>query len=175
MGKHRIARIAAFALAVVGLQLPGAASADTASEGSREHCVAALAESGSADGDSAVLDFRCFDSFEESLEYDDGAQTRSSTAQAYTLLGVLYDYNDYGAPTLALYGNSGSCASGANYGFPRLAAYGWNNRAGSAKGHNGCAITFYLDPYYGGSTKSCFNSCWTLRALNNDASSVYFW
>lgn len=177
MGKHRFAWIAAFTLAVVGLQAPALATADTASEGPGEHCVAGLAtaESSPVEADSPVIDFRCFDTLAESLEYVSGHDQLASETEAATLLGVLYDYNDYGAPTLALYGSGGSCSAGANYGFPRLAAYGWNNRAGSAQGRNGCAITFYADPDYAGETKSCFNSCSTLRGLNNAASSVYFW
>lgn len=177
MGKHRIAGVAAFALAIAGLNASAVAMADSADKASGEHCVAGLAPAGSTAVADTVTDFRCFDSLAESLDYvaDRAATERSESSELATLVGVLYDKTGYGSPTLALYGSGGSCTSGATYGFPRLSDYGWNNRAESAQGRNGCAITFYADANYGGATKSCFNSCSTLGTLNNRASSVYFW
>lgn len=173
MVKHRIAQVAAFALAIVGMQATAVATAETGDGSPTDHCVVGLA-TGESD---PVVDYRCFDSLAESIEYvtDGPGQLRSTETEEATLVGVLYDETGYGSPTLALYGTGGTCSGGANYGFPNLGTYGWNNRPESAQGRNGCAITFYAGYDYTNDTKSCFSNCSTLGTLNNRASSVYFW
>lgn len=55
------------------------------------------------------------------------------------MLGTLFENSNYGGSTFTLFGATG-CTS-TSYGFASLTG-GWESRVSSAKGQNGCSLTY---------------------------------
>ena len=157
-----------------------------------QHCFATISPVENGAEESEILDAQCFDNFAEAIlvategavslpnDIDPGAVTEEilNTPQegmelSGRIIGILYDYEEYGGSTLTWYGNRFGCLRGTWYYANKAPISWWDNRASSAKAFTGCYKWYQYEeinnnPY--GAALVCYY-CWSMRVMNNQASS----
>ncbi len=156
------------------------------------HCYALLSPIGnSPTGSSQVLETGCFETFPQAIAAATNGQVKLDPAtrpqdvtqelldaesdldapDVQVVIGIDYDYSNYGGSTYTWVANDYGCSSTIQYGVPTMPS-GWDNRVSSARGYSNCNYYYhYPNANYSGTPATCHTDCATMGTLDNDASS----
>ncbi|WP_433265451.1 hypothetical protein ACQPZF_37990 [Actinosynnema sp. CS-041913] len=101
------------------------------------------------------------------------AVTNSARIAANPLLGIHYDYTDYGGGSHTYYGENGTgCSTGITYGVGYVGD-SWNDDFASGRSYSNCQHTMYEHLNYGGANNTWWNTS-NYGALAEEITSIVY-
>ena len=157
-----------------------------------KHCYALLSPAGENSGSaSQILETACFDTFSQSVkaatlgrvELDPSVLPQDVTDEmlnanesvslfaVQVVIGIDWDYTNYGGSSYIWVANDYGCSTSIQYGVTTMPS-GWDNRVSSAKGYSNCNYYYhYQNTNYSGTSIGCHDACSSMGSLDNDTSS----
>ncbi|HVP20553.1 MAG TPA: hypothetical protein VMS73_01700 [Anaerolineaceae bacterium] len=157
-----------------------------------KHCYALISPvDENSGGASQMLESACFDTFSQAIkaatqgrvELDQSitpadvtdamlnTSENGSLPASQVIIGIDWDYTNYGGSSNIWAANDYGCSSSIQYGVTTMPS-GWDDRVSSARGYSNCNYYYhYQNTSYGGAFIVCHTGCSSMGSLDNDTSS----